>query len=131
MALKLKKITLKNGIEIEEPYFKVTLVSYNDECKEISYAGAIYFSQETRERECSPIEELRMSGNYHFEDKMANYYEEIYRHIKEKGNNVKGKTKEEIMKHNDDRYIEAAKTMAPPQDIIDLNDLLFVDAEDC
>ena len=39
MALKLKKITLKNGIEIEEPYFKVTLVSYNDEYKEISGEG--------------------------------------------------------------------------------------------
>lgn len=131
MALKLKKITLKNGIEIKEPYFKVTLVSYNDELKEISYAGAIYYSQKTKENNCTPIDELRVSGNYHFEDKMANYYEEIYNHIKEKGNNVKGKKKEDIIRHNDNQYIEAAKTMAPPQDIIDLNDLLFVDAEDC
>ena len=83
MALKLKKITLKNGIEINEPYFKVTLVSYNDEYKEISYAGAVYYSKDTRDRECAPIEELRVSGNYEFHDKMGNYYEEIYRHLKE------------------------------------------------
>ena len=89
MALKLKKITLKNGIEINEPYFKITLVSYNDELKEISYAGAVYYSKETRDRECTPINELRVSGNYHFEDKMANLYEEAYRHLKSEAEKAK------------------------------------------
>lgn len=131
MALKLKKITLKNGIEINEPYFKVTLVSYNDELKEISYAGAIYYSKDTRDNNCAPIEELRVSGNYHFYDKFANYYDEIYRHIKEEAEKVKGMTKEEIFAHNEDIYIQASKTMAPPKDIIEVNNLLFVDAEDC
>jgi hypothetical protein len=131
MALKLKKITLKNGIEINEPYFKITLVSYNDEYKEISYAGAVYYSRETREKNLVPIEELRVSGNYPFYDKMANYYEEIYRHIKEEAKKVRHMTKEQIFQHNEEKYIEASKTMAPPEDIIDVNNLLFVDAEDC
>lgn len=131
MALKLKKITLKNGIEIEEPYFKITLVSYNDEYKEISYAGAVYYSQEARENECVPIEELRTSGNYHFEDKMANYYEEIYRHLKEEAKKISHMTKEDVFRHNEEKYLEAAKTMDAPQDIIEVFNLLFVDAEDC
>lgn len=131
MALKLKKITMKNGIEINEPYFKITLVSYNDELKEISYAGAIYYSQETRERECTPIEELRVSGNYPFEDKMANLYEEAYRHIKEEANRVRYMTKEDIMRHNDERFFAASQQMGPVDGIIDINNLLFVDAEDC
>ena len=131
MALKLQKITLKNGIEINEPYFKVTLVSYNDELKEISYAGAIYYSKDTRDNNCAPIEELRVSGNYHFEDKFANYYEEIYRHIKEEAEKVRGLTKEDVFKHNEEIYIKTARSMAPPTDIIEVNNLLFVDSEDC
>lgn len=131
MALKLKKITLKNGIEINEPYFKVTLVSYNDEFKEISYAGAVYYSKDTRNRECAPIEELRVSGNYPFEDKMANYYEEIYRHLKEEAKKIRHMDKSDVMRHNEEKYLDAAKTMSPPEDIIDVNNLLFVDAEDC
>lgn len=131
MALKLKKITMKNGIEINEPYFKITLISYNDELKEISYAGAIYFSKETRDNEYSPIEELRISGNYHFEDKMANLYEEAYNHLKKEAEKIRYMTKEEIFSHNEEQFIEAAKTMMPAKNIIDVNNLLFVDAEDC
>lgn len=131
MALKLKKITMKNGIEINEPYFKITLVSYNDELKEISYAGAVYYSRETRENGCAPIEELRISANYAFEDKMANLYEEAYNHLKRESKKIEHMTKEEIFRHNEEKFLESAKTMAPPQDIIDVNHLLFVDAEDC
>jgi hypothetical protein len=131
MALKLKKITLKNGIEINEPYFKITLVSYNDEFKEISYAGAVYYSKETRERECTPINELRVSGNYHFEDKMANLYEEAYRHLKSEAEKIKGMTREEIAKLNEEKFNRAALSMGPVEGIIDGNNLLFVDAEDC
>lgn len=131
MALKLKKITMKNGIEINEPYFKITLVSYNDELKEISYAGAVYYSKETRERGCTPIEELRISANYSFEDKMANLYEEAYSHLKRESKKIKHMSKEDIFKHNDEKFLEASKTMTLPQDIIDVNHLLFVDAEDC
>lgn len=122
---------MKNGIEIEEPYFKITLVSYNDELKEISYAGAVYYSKDTRDNGCDPIEELRVSGNYAFSDKMGNLYEEAYRHLKEESGKIKGMTKEEIFLHNEERFIEAAKTMGPAKDIIDVNNLLFVDAEDC
>lgn len=131
MALKLKKITLKNGIEIEEPYFKITLISYNDELKEVSYAGAVYYSKDTRDRECAPINELRVSGNYKFEDKMANLYEEVYNHIKEEAKNLNGMTKEDVYRHNDEVYIAANKVMGPPAGLIDVNNLLFVDAEDC
>lgn len=131
MALKLNKITLKNGIEINEPYFKITLVSYNDELKEISYAGAVYLSEEARRNGFAPIEELRVSGNYSFEDKAANYFEEAYNHLKKESKKIKHMTKEDVFRHNEDRYIESAKTMAPPKDIIDVNNLLFIDSKDC
>ena len=40
-------------------------------------------------------------------------------------------TKEDVMRHNEEKYIEASKTMAPPEGIIEINNLLFVDSEDC
>lgn len=131
MAFKLKKITMKNGIEINEPYFKITLVSYNDELKEISYAGAVYYSKEARERECTPIEELRVSGNYPYDNKMGNLFEEAYLHLRRESERVRHMTKEQIFAHNEEKFIAAAQTMGPAEDIIDVNNLLFVDAEDC
>lgn len=131
MALKLKPITLKNGIRIEEPYFKVTLVSYNDELKELSYAGACYYSEETKNNNCKPIEELRTSGNYAFEDKNADLFAEIYRHLKEKAEEVKDMTVEDIMKHNDNEFCRVAGSMEAPKGILDPYFVLLKDAEDC
>lgn len=131
MALKLKPIKTNYGVEFSDLYFKLTLVSYNVEWSELSFAGACYISKEAADSGLQPVEGLRISGNFKYGDKMANLYEVAYNHIKEIAASMKGKTREQIQKENDEEYYKVFNTPNVPQNIQDPNYLNFVDAEDC
>jgi hypothetical protein len=131
MALKLKPIKTNYGVEFSDLYFKLTLVSYNVEWSELSFAGACYISKEAADSGLQPVEGLRISGNFKHDNKMANLYEVAYNHIKEIAASMKGKTREQIQKENDEEYYKVFNTPNVPQNIQDPNYLNFVDAEDC
>lgn len=132
MALKLKPIKTNYGLEFFDLYFKITLISYNDENKELSFCGACYLNEEAaRGGVLDPIEGMRISGNFAYEDKEGNWYEAVYNYIKEKAADLKGKTLEEVLKANEAEYLKVAGTFEAPQNILDPNFLNFVDAEDC
>lgn len=131
MALKLKEINTNYGVKYEDLYFRINLVSYNVEWKELSFGGACYISKEAADKGLQPIEGMRISGNFKYDDKMANLYEAAYNYIKETAANMAGKTRAEIEEENNKEYYKVFNTPNPPQNIQDPNYLNFVDAEDC
>lgn len=132
MALKLKTIKTDYGVEYNDVYFKITLVSYNDEDKELSFAGACYINEEaSRSGSIKPIAGLRISGNFPYSDKTGNWYEAVYNYIKEQSQLMKGKTIEDVLKENEEEYLKVLGTFDAPQNIKDPNYMNFVDAEDC
>lgn len=132
MALKLQPLRMDYGIEFNDLYFKVTLVSYNDELKELSFAGACYVNKEaSKDGKTKPIEGLRISGNFPYDNKEGNWFEDVYNYIKGKAASMKGKTTEQIQAENDEEYVKAMKVYGVPENIQDPTYLNFVDAEDC
>lgn len=132
MALKLKPIIMDYGVEFEDLYFKVTLVSYNDELKELSFAGACYLNKAvSKDGITKPIEGLRISGNFPYPNKNGNWYEAVYNYIKENAAAMKGKTVAQVNAENEEEYLKVLGSFAPPQNIQDPTYLNFVDAEDC
>lgn len=131
MALKLKEVSTDYGVNYKDLYFRINLVSYNVEWKELSFNGACYISKEAAENGLQPIEGMRMSGNFSYDDKMANLYEVAYNYIKDTAESMRGKTKEDIQEENNQEYFKVYNTPNIPQNIQDPNYLNFLDAEDC
>lgn len=132
MALKLKTIKTNYGVEYNDLYFKITLVSYNDEDKELSFAGACYISKEaSKDDSIKPIEGLRISGNFPYANKDGNWYEAVYNYIKEQAKSMEGKTIADVLRENEEEYLKVAGTFDAPKNIKDPNYINFINAEDC
>ena len=110
MALKLQPLRMDYGIEFNDLYFKITLVSYNDELKELSFAGACYVNKEaSKDGKTKPIEGLRISGNFPYDKKDGNWFEDVYKYIKDKASSMKGKKTEQIKAENNEEYVSDMK----------------------
>lgn len=119
------------GVEFSDLYFKLNSLSYNDETKELYFAGAFYISKETREQGLRPIENGVLCEILTLEDKTVNLYEYVYNYIKQKAVEVGAMTDEEIAERN--KVIQAAGMVhdGPITGLINPDFRLFLDAEDC
>ena len=131
MALKVKALAMPYGVEFNNVYFKINRVSYNDENRELYFAGAFYLNEETRQQGLRPIENGVLCEVITIEDKTVNLYEYIYNYIKQKAIEVGEMTDEEIAEHN--KAVQAAGMAynGPITDLININYKIFIDAEDC
>jgi len=131
MALIVKKLAMPYGVEFTDLYFKINRLSYNDENKELYFAGAFYLNKQAREDGLRPVENGVLCEILTLEDKTVNLYEYVYNYIKEKAKEVSEMTDEEIAERN--KVIQAAGMThnGPITDLVNPNYKLFLDAEDC
>lgn len=131
MALIVKKLTMPYGVEFSDVYFKINRLSYNDENKELYFAGAFYLNEATRHQGLQPIENGILCEIITLDDKTVNLYEYVYNFIKAKALEVGELSDEEIAAHN--REIEKAGVVynGPVTNLINPNYKMFIDAEDC
>ena len=131
MALLVKSITMPYGVEFDNVYFKINRVSYNDENKELYFAGAFYLNQQAREDGLQPIENGILCEVITIEDKTVNMYEYIYNYIKTKAIEINEMTEEEIAEHNRQLQLAAGNYGGQISGLVNPNYKLFIDAEDC
>lgn len=131
MALLVKSITMPYGVEFNDVYFKINRISYNDETKELYFAGAFYLNRATREQGLQPIENGVLCEVINLEDKTVNIYEYVYNYIKEQAEAISQKTDEEIALHNKQIQDASAENGGPITGLFNPNYKLFKDAIDC
>ena len=131
MALKVKKITMPYGVEFSDVYFKINRISYNDETRELYFAGAFYLNEEARQDGLQPIENGILCEVITIEDKTINLYEYLYNYIKIKAGEIEMLSEEEVMEHNKKVQEASAMNGGPITGLMNPNYRLFLDAEDC
>lgn len=129
MALKLKTLDLNYGIRLTDVYFRIRIVSYDCINGTINYNGEFYINEKMRELgHTYAISGMYLAGSIKSDMKDKNLFELSYNHIKEKAEELRGKTIEEIEQYNDTVF---AQNKDAEGNIINPLYFYFIDAEDC
>ena len=127
MGYIVKKVRMTYGFEFENVYFKINRISYNDDNRELYFAGEFYLSKQHQQDGFPPLENSILCEVLILNDKTVNIYEYVYNYIKEKAEEVVQYTDEYIESYNND-LMENHKNDGPIIGLINKNYALFVDA---